>query len=382
VARLNPEDAMKKKFPLAACLAAAALVIPLGPAAAGTSSETSPEPETLAKGLLAPLSLAVDRNDSVLVTQNFAGRLDRVKDDGKLANIYTQPQWDVAGVETRGGTAYFLESVGAGGGNPAALEGFVKSVDRSGKMRTIADLAAYERANNPDSGQHYGFGAEVSDQCLKDWPAFPPARYKGLVDSHPYATAVDGRTLYIADAGANAILEVDADTGDISTLAVLPPRPALITADTRIPIDMAGGTVRAPACVVGHEYGFEPVPTDVEIGPDGSLYVSSLPGGPEDASFGARGAIFKINPWTGSTRLWAEDILSPTGIAVADNGDVYAASMFGNEIVRIDAWSREQSQFLAVNGPAAVEVSGDTLYATAGFGPGAPAGTVIKASIR
>ena len=123
----------------------------------------------------------------------------------------------------------------------------MKSVDRSGKVRTIADLAGYERANNPDGGQHYGFGAEVSDQCLKDWPAFPPARYKRLVDSHPYATAVDGRTLYIADAGANAILEVDAETGDISTLAVLPPRPALITAHTRIPIDMAGGTVKAPA---------------------------------------------------------------------------------------------------------------------------------------
>ncbi len=369
---------MKKKFPFAACLAAAALVIPIGPASAGSSSE----PETLANGLLAPLSLAVDKNDSVLVTQNFAGRLDRVKDDGQLANLYTKAEWDVSGVETRGGTTYFLESAGAGGGNPDALKGYVKAIDRSGEVRTIADLASYERAHNPDGDQHYGFGDEVSDACLTGWPAFPPARYEGSVDSHPYAAAVKGHTLYIADAGANAILEVDADTGDVSTLAVLPPRPAVIPAGTRIPIDMAGGTVEAPACVVGHEYAFESVPTDVEIGPDGWLYVSSLPGGPEDPSLGARGAIFKVNPWTGATRLWAEDILSPTGIAVADNGDVYAASMFGNEIVKIDAWSREHSQFLAVNGPAAVELSGDTLYATAGFGPGAPAGTVIKASIN
>jgi hypothetical protein len=368
---------MKKKFPYAACLAAAALVIPIGPAAAGSSSE----PETLATGLLAPLSLAVDKNDSVLVTQNFAGRLDRVQDDGQLANVYTQAEWDVAGVETRAGTTYFLESVGAGGGNPDALKGYAKSVDRSGEVRTIADLASYERAHNPDADQQYGFGDEVSDECLKGWPAFPPARYEGMIDSHPYATAVKGDTLYIADAGANAILEVDADTGDVSTLAVLPPRPAVIPAGTRIPIDMAGGTVEAPACVVGHEYAFESVPTDVEIGPDGWLYVSSLPGGPEDPSLGDRGAIFKVNPWTGSTHLWAEDILSPTGIAVADDGDVYAASMFGNEIVRIDAQSREHSQFLAVNGPAAVELRGDTLYATAGFGPGAPAGTVIRASI-
>ena len=64
---------------------------------------------------------------------------------------------------------------------------------------------------------------------------------------------------------------------------------------------MAGGTVEAPACVVGEEYAFEPVPTDVEFGPDGWLYVSSLPGGPEDASLGARGAVFRVNPWTGHT---------------------------------------------------------------------------------
>jgi hypothetical protein len=379
VAHLNPEDAMKKKSPFAVCLAAAALVIPTGPAAAGSSSS---EPETLATGLLSPLSLAVDKNDSVLVTQNFAGRLDRGNDGGQLANLYTNAGWDVAGVQTRGETTYFLESVGAGGGNPEALKGYVKSLDESGEARTIADLAGYERSHNPDGDQHYGFDDEVSADCLKGWPAYPPARYAGIVDSHPYATAVKGDTLYVADAGANAILAVDTDSGDVSTVAVLPPRPAVIPAGTRIPVDMAGGTAEVPACVAGHEYAFESVPTDVEIGPDGWLYVSSLPGGPEDPSLGARGAIFRVNPWTGATRLWADDILSPTGIAVADNGDVYAASMFGNEIVKIDAWSREHSQFLAVDGPAAVELSGDTLYATAGFGPGAPAGTVLKAGVR
>jgi streptogramin lyase len=113
------------------------------------------------------------------------------------------------------------------------------------------------------------------------------------------------------------------------------------------------------------------------------MYVSSLPGGPEDPSLGARGAIFRVNPWTGATHLWANDILSPTGIAVSGTGDVYAASMFGNEIVRIDARTREQSQFLAVDGPAAVELRGNTLYATAGFSfADLTAGTVLKASIR
>ena len=170
------------------------------------------------------MSLAVGRDDSVLVTQNFIGRLDRVEDDGKLANVYTKAKWDVGGVETRRGTTYFVESVGGGGGNPDALEGYLKSIDQSGDVSTIADLAAYEREHNPDGDQEYGFGPDVSEECLQKWPAFPPAKYTGALDSHPYATAVKGSTVYVADAGMNAILEVDVESGDVSTLAVLPPR--------------------------------------------------------------------------------------------------------------------------------------------------------------
>jgi len=373
---------MKKKFPIVACLAAAAIAIPAGPTMAGNAPEPS-EPRTLAENLVAPLSLAVDSDESVLVTQNFAGLLSRVNDDGSATTLYKgKAGWDVAGVETRRGTTYFVDSVGAGGGDPNALEGYLKSINAEGEVRTIANLANHERENDPDRDQHYGFGPEVSAECLAGWPAFPPARYQGAVDSHPYGVAVRGGTAYIADAGANAILAVDIETGDVSTLAVLPPRPAVIPAGTKIPVDMAGNTVEVPACVVGHEYAFEPVPTDVEFGPDGRLYVTSLPGGPEDESLGARGAVFRVNPWSGSSRVWAEDILSPTGLAITDDGDVYVASMFGNEIIRIDAWSRDKTQFLAIDGPAAVEVRGSTLYATAGFNFADPSkGTVIAAGI-
>ena len=372
---------MKNKFPLVVCLAAAAIVIPTGPAAAGSTD--TPEPVTLAAGLSAPLSLAVDSDDSVLVTQNFAGLLSRVNGDGTTTALYQgKPGWDVGGVESRRGTTYFVESRGAGGGDPAALEGYLKSMDAQGNIRTIAELADHERKNNPDADQHYGFGSDVSAECLAGWPAFPPARYQGAVDSHPYAVAVRSGTAYIADAGANAILEVDIETGDVSTLAVLPPRPAVVPAGTKIPVDMAGTMADVPACVVGHEYAFEPVPTDVEFGPDGRLYVTSLPGGPEDPSLGARGAIFRVNAWTGNTHVWAEDILSPTGLAITDNGDVYVASMFGNEIIKFDAWTCDRSQFLAIDGPAAVEVRGSNLYATAGFSfTDMTKGKVVRAGI-
>jgi hypothetical protein len=366
---------MNGKTTIIACMAAAAIFVPANPAAA---VPTPSEPEVLAEGLVAPLSLALGPSKTVLVTQNFAGILSRVNDDRTTTALYENPGWDVAGVETRGTTTFFVESVGAGQGDPDALEGYLKAIKAGGDARTIADLATFERTTNPDGFQHYGFGPDASAECLAEVSAIenaPPAQYTGTVDSHPYATAVSGNTVYVADAGANSITKVNVATGALSTLAVLPPRPATITAD-------AAAALGIPGCV-GFDYAFEPVPTDVEIGSDGWLYVSSLPGGPEDPSLGARGAIFRVNPWTGATQLWADGILSPTGIAVSGTGDVYVASMFGNEIIRINGKTGQQSQFLAVDGPADVEISGRTLFATAGFNfANLAAGKVIKADIR
>jgi hypothetical protein len=373
---------MNRKTTLVACLAVAAMLVPASPAAADRSPST---PEVLAEGLVSPLRLAIGTNKTVLVAQTFAGTLSRIEDDDDdhertTTDVYTNPGWSVGGVEMRGKTTFFVESLGAGGGVPDALEGYLKSINAGDEVRTVADLATFERTTNPDGFQHYGFGPDASAECIAQASAIenaPPAQYMGTIDSHPYATAVSGNTVYVGDAGANSIIEVNAATGAVSTLAVLPPRPATITAD-------AAAALGVPGCV-GFEYAFEPVPTDVEIGPDGWLYVSSLPGGPEDPSLGARGTIFRVNPWTGATRLWAEDILSPTGLAVADTGDVYVASMFGGEIIKIDAGTGKQSQFLAENTPADVEISGRTLYATVdalGDPAAPPAGRVIEVDIR
>lgn len=385
---------MNKKLPVIACLAVM-LAIPVSPATAGGWS--GPLDDPLADGLGLPLSLAVGTNKSVLVTHTLfgeteleppVGKLSRVERDGSLTDVYERAGWSVQGVETRGATTFFLESVGAGG-DPDEQEGYLKAINVRGEVRDIAELASYERNNNPDGTQHYGFGPDVPAECLKDWPAFPPPRYTGILDSHPYATAVQGNTVFVADAGMNAILKVNAVTGAISTLAVLPPRPVAIPNDLRLPVDMMGTTAEVPECVEGLSYAFEAVPTDVEFGPDGWLYVTSLPGGPEDESLGARGAIFKVNPWTGATKLWVDGILSPTGLALANTGDVYVASMFGNEILKFDAWTGKRSVFLQATTPAAVEIHGRTLYATvdavpdfSASPPPPPAGKVIKADIR
>jgi hypothetical protein len=382
---VNPEYPMKRKLTLIACLATAAV---MAPASASVASDRDhrhePEATELAGGLVSPLHLAVGTNKSVLVTQDFAGKLSRVNRDKTVTNIYQAAAgFGVAGVETRGATTFFLETAGAGSPNPAELKGFLKAINPRGDVRQIADLAEHERKNNPDAGQEYGFGRDASTKCLDQAAAIadaPPARYNGALDSNAYATAVQGNTAYVADAGANAVLKVNIHSGAVSTVAVLPPRPSVLTAE-------AAAALKAPDCA-NFKYAFEPVPTDVEIGPDGWLYVTSLPGGPEVPGLGARGAVFKINPWTGHTRLWVDGILSPTGLAVANTGDVYVASLFGNEILKFSAWKGHRSVFLPVPAPADVEVHGRTLYATVdAFNPTAPPpppaeGRVIKADIR
>lgn len=346
---------MKRKLTFIACVAAATMV----QAAPAFASSHSPDYEVMATGLFSPLHLTVGSAESVRVSQDFAGILTRVEHDGDRHDVYTAKKgWEVAGADISDGTTYFLESIGAGQGDPAALQGYLKSIDSGGDVATIANFADYERKHNPDGDQHYGFGSDASQQCLDEAGAMkdaPPARYTGTVDSHPYALAIWKDTAYVADAGMNAILKVNLESGRISTVAVLPPRPLELTGSV-------AQSLGAPDCA-GFSYAFEPVPTDVETGPDGSLYVTSLPGGPEDPSLGARGAIFKVNPWTGDTELWQDHILSPTGLAVTDKGDVYVASLFGGEILKFNPQG-QRSHFLTVNQPADVEFKDGDVFAT------------------
>ena len=158
---------MNGKTTLVACLAVAAMLVPASPAAADDSPST---PEVLAEGLVSPLRLAIGTNKTVLVAQTFAGTLSRIEDDDDhertTTDVYTNPGWSVGGVETRGKTTFFVESLGAGGGDPDALEGYLKSINARGEVRTVADLATLERNSNPDGFQHYGFGPDASAECL------------------------------------------------------------------------------------------------------------------------------------------------------------------------------------------------------------------------
>jgi hypothetical protein len=368
---------MRKQLSFVAAAATAAVFLAAGPAAFAVPAETPPAIH--ATGLVGPLHVSTGRDGTVIVSEEFAGRLTQVKSDGTKTVLYSDAGWDVAGSAQRRSTAYFVESQGAGPMDPRPLAGHIRTVAADGTQATFGDLAALESEENADGDVQYGF-EDLPDACAAQLPPEVPASYTGTVDSHPYGIALSGNTVYVADAGANSIVAVDSGTGEAETVAVLPPRPFVITAQV-------AAALKLPACVADHSYAFEPVPTDVAVGPDGLLYVSVLPGGPEDPALGARGAVYQVNPHSGKVTLFADDIMSPTGLAVDNGGTVYIASLFGEGVLRLDCSGDQEDRTVVLAGKltADVALSDSTLYATVDSLPAenqAPDGKLVSMDLN
>lgn len=384
---------------LALGLAAAALsTAPASahPGAHHSHHPSAPSQHVLATGLLSPLRAAVADDGTAYVSENFAGKIDQVSPHGTTRTIYTDPNgYEVGGLSVTDHSVVFTVTQSQGEG--VNLDSWLKVLYPSGHVRTIADLHTYEANVNPDQGTTYGF-RHIDPTCAAKWPAENgPATYTGAVDSHPYATYVrrDG-WIYVADAGGNDILLVSPSGRTIRTVATLPGIPLRITSD------VATGMGLDP-CFVGSTYYFEPVPTDVEVGPRGTVYVTSLPGGPEGPELGARGSVFAIGGHGGhwgfrpaarhlgwSHHGWhhhgdaansraahqvVRGLQSPTGLAVAPNGTMYVAQLFGNEISRVTLGrdGATVSDLISTTQPAEVEWTRWGLYFTDNVLSGTPA---------
>jgi hypothetical protein len=364
---------VRKELAFAAVLTTAAALLIAAPATRASEDKAPAAPTVLAGGLVSPLHIGDGPGDSVLVTEQFLGRLTQIDKNGQRTVLHDNPGWSVAGSDRSGGTIYVAESQGAGGFDGMPLAGHIRSIAADGAQRTFGDLAALETRENADGGITYGFENLPAD-CAALLPEQVRASYTGAIDSHPYGITIYGSTIYVADAGANSIVAVDVHTGDTKTVAVLPPRPFHVTAE-------AAAASGIPACAVGHTYWFEAVPTDVEFGLDGWLYVTSLPGGPEDPALGARGAVLKVNPLDGRVKVFADKVMSPTGIDKDDKGDIYVASLFGEGVLKFSADSGERRVVLSATLTADVDVRGDTIYASVNALPAdpmaPPAGQVV-----
>ena len=132
------------------------------------------------------------------------------------------------------------------------LAGFAALVHvaASGEWRFVADIGAFEAANNPDG--------RLTDTGLPH------------LDTNPYGLVEFPGGHLLTDAGANALLRVR-PSGHTSLVAVFqsqgstPPRPSF--APPRVP--------PLPPPVIA-----DAVPTSVVLGPDGAYYVSELTGVP------------------------------------------------------------------------------------------------------
>ncbi len=333
---------------LSAIPVAAAAVALLG-TVISAPADAAPEPAArpVARGLVTPLSLAVTPNDTMYVSQNFAGLLTKKRPGHAPRTVFaaSKRNTEVGAVSFRDGKVTFATTW--------RTEGKVWRLGKKGKAKLLGNVGRFEKNKNPDADVVYGL-RDVDESCASQWPTedLGPASYEGIVETHPYATEMTATTTYVADAAGNTILGLSG--GKVSVVSVLPGIPV------EIPADMPG----VPECAVGQDYWFEPVPTDVERGRDGMLYVTSLPGGPEDGSLGANGSVFRVDPATGDAERIVSGLMSPTGMDVAPNGDLYVTQLFGGSIVRVPEGSSTPEPYKSVPLPADVEWRAGRIFAT------------------
>ena len=238
----------------------------------------------------------------------------------------------------RGG-AYVTVGLGRGPVARAALEpqmalsGWLIKLSASGQLKTIADLAEYEGASNPDGRQ---------------------------IDSNPFRVLALPGGQVVVDAGANAVVGVGADSV-LSTLAAFGPR------SNPLPI--------GPPFV-------DPVPTAAALGPDGSLYVSELTGVPFVTGFSR---VHRIAP-DGTTAVFAGGLTAVVDLAFGDDGSLYALQHAScgpffacpGSIVRVGASPPHEVVHGGLTQPAGLTIGPDGAFYVSNRSGSAAIGEVLR----
>jgi hypothetical protein len=338
---------------------------------AGPPMEMPPPPEwaeVVATGLMNPRGMVVGADGAVYVAEagvggdgpcaigpegneecyGLSGGVTRIADGAQervvdnLGSRAAEGGMNATGpndVGLVGDTVYVLVGLG---GDPATRVDLDAGSDQlgylfraeNGEVTSVADVAGFETAENPDAG------------------AF---------DANPYGLEMqeDGSAL-IVDAGMNALLLVGAD-GAISTLAVFPnenvagpdgseipmnavPTSVITALDgsyrvgelTGFPFPPGGAKVFAVPAGGGEptvdQDGFTNI-IDLALGPDGSLYVLEFNAGgilsidPANPAT-LDGRLTRVLPDGSRQEIAGQGLTAPTGLAVDAEGNVYVA-VFG-----------------------------------------------------
>jgi len=318
----------------------------------------------LAEGLEAPFGIDADHR-KVLVAENGADQITAVSlPDGSTSAA-------VGGLRSPAGVADAgreLAIVTSGSDVPdASLTGdaSIFAAGRDGTAELVADLEAYELAENPD-GQPQFDDEGVPLDALSN--PFAVIARKGGGHGHGGHDADAERSgskergwALVADGGANAVLAVTRG-GQVSTFFV-PPTIADGACEGRPNNDPA-----VPGC--------DSVPTGLAYGPDGSLYVSTLNG-----EAPGEGRVYVLDPRTAEIRDVIGGFTSPTGVAVREDGTVYVSEALHGapegegpppadfdpadvgRIVRVDTGGARS--YAAVTMPVGLSIHHGRLYSTA-----------------
>jgi len=315
---------LERKRPLLgtlALIAVVALVSWSGPAAA-ESARQGGGLEVVARGLNNPRGLAFTASgDGLLVAEAGAGGSEPCVEGpegrvclgttGSLAKVdlgtgavvrVVTGLPSVAGSDPPGSSATGLHDVaaidddefylviGLGGtpavraalGPAAATFGHVVRVRQGEAPQPVADLAAFEVANDVD-----GAGP----------------------DSNPYALALRSDRLFVVDAGANTLDAVGAN-GAVQVATMFPSRFA--PAPPFINPPPPGGQIPMQA-----------VPNSAAVGPDGAIYVGELTGFPFPAG-GAR--VYRVGA-NGEAEVYAEGFTNIIAIDFDKQGNLYVLEL-------------------------------------------------------
>jgi hypothetical protein len=319
--------------------------------------------QTLSKSFVGPLQLAV-RGKSIYVADSFRSILRKAGGPTLVQGPDPNNGGDIAGVavNTDNGDIAYTSTLDESHAHTRL------TLLRDGKPIRVSSLARYEKNTNPDKNTVYGLPDPNANKCVTDalTNAHIPVQYTGAVDSHPYAVAYLGHGSYaVADAGGNDIVRVG-PTGYVTRIAVLPRQKFVATA-------AFAKANHLPDCVVGVTYYTEAVPTDVELGPGGSLLVTTLPGGPEGPGVPPRGSVYQIDPH-GALSVLGTRFNSPVNLAVNGAGQIYVSELGANRVSTID--NGLPKPVYHVTAPAGLEARNGKVYlttapaATGAQGPG------------
>jgi hypothetical protein len=161
----------------------------------------------------------------------------------------------------------------------------IENLNEGASLTKVADLGAYEVANNPD-GQD--------------------------VVSNPYAFLIQNGKAFIVDAGANDLLNVGLDGSGLAVQSVF---------NTRFLTDPSNGA----------SIPLQPVPTSIAIGPDNALYVGEFTGTPYPAG---QARIYRINS-NNQPEVYLDGFTNIVDLAFDSKGNLYVLEFSANQITDV-----------------------------------------------